>query len=149
MSSKRDTPVFFDANRKISGSLSNIGSVTAAACRVIDNWWPQRDWNPFLKIKQILKSMNACDIQNQNRLPFLDTSISRETDSLAASVYRKSTCKALTTTFDSFIPTRYKTNVIWALINRASRIPKEYFLLDKELNFISYSEKKMVSHYFT
>ncbi|XP_069976323.1 uncharacterized protein, partial [Penaeus vannamei] len=52
-------------------------------------------------------------------------------------IYRKPTYTGLTTKFNSYIPIKYKGNLISTLIFRAFKISKDYFIFIKEIDFIT------------
>nr|XP_027229208.1 uncharacterized protein LOC113820983 [Penaeus vannamei] len=73
----------------------------------------------------------TCDVENNGSLPFLDINISRNDNSFVTSVFRKPTYTGLTTKFSSYIPTKYKGNLISTLIYRA------YLIFSSEIDFIT------------
>jgi len=79
----------------------------------------------------------TCEIEQNGHLPFLDIDISRDMNSFVSSVYRKPTYTGLTTKFNSYIPIKYKGNLISTLIFRAFKISKDYFIFIKEIDFIT------------
>ena len=78
----------------------------------------------------------TCEIENNDSLPFLDVNIRKSDNNFITSVYHKSTYTGLTTRYDSFIPSRYKDNLISVLIYRAFHISKDFFIMVKEFEFI-------------
>ena len=63
------------------------------------------------------------EIENNNKLPFLDVLLERdELGTLRRSVYRKSTWVGQYTHFNSFVPLRYKRNLVRCLAFRANKI---------------------------
>ena len=78
----------------------------------------------------------TCDVEQRGHLSFLDVDISRENGSFITSVFRKSTYTGLTTKFDSFIPPKYKDNLISILIYRAFKISCNYFIMARDFSFI-------------
>ncbi|XP_069983548.1 uncharacterized protein [Penaeus vannamei] len=79
----------------------------------------------------------TCEIEQNGHLPFLDIDISRDMNSFVSSVYRKPTYTGLTTKFNSYIPIKYKGNLISTLIFRAFKISNDYFIFIKEIDFIT------------
>ena len=81
-------------------------------------------------INQFLTYLNSkhnnikftCEIEKENKLPFLDISISKTNDSFKTDSFTKSTSTGLGMKFDSAIPHKYKSNLINCLIDRASKI---------------------------
>ena len=95
-------------------------------------------------IKKFLEFLNSrhqnikftCEIENNNSLPFLDVNIRKMDNTFTTSVYHKPTYTGLTTRYDSFIPSKYKDNLISTLIYRAFHISKDFFIMAKEFDFI-------------
>ena len=76
------------------------------------------------------------ETENNNKLPFLDVLLERtESDSLKRSVYRKTTWVGQYTHFHSFVPLRYKRNLVRCLAYRAKSICSPD-TLENELGFI-------------
>ena len=73
--------------------------------------------------------------EQDDSLPFLDVLVNRMAQEFSTSIYRKPTFTGLYTPWDSFSATRYKTNTVRALVNRAVRICSPS-LLDDELENI-------------
>ena len=73
--------------------------------------------------------------EQDDSLPFLDVLVNRMAQEFSTSIYRKPTFTGLYTPWDSFSATRYKTNTVRALVNRAVRICSPS-LLDDELGNI-------------
>jgi len=98
-----------------------------------------------IQVQKFLQYMNSqhknikftCELESNGKLPFLDVSISRDNNSFSTATYRKPTYTGLTTKFDSFIPVKYKTNLINTLINRAYKISKSYLIFTKEIDSIT------------
>jgi len=98
-----------------------------------------------LQVQKFLQYMNSlhknikftCELESNGKLPFLDVSITRDNNRFSTATYRKPTYTGLTTKFDSFIPIKYKTNLINTLINRAYKISKSYQIFTKEIDFIT------------
>ncbi|XP_069985578.1 uncharacterized protein [Penaeus vannamei] len=96
-----------------------------------------------IQVRKFLQYMNSqhknikfiCELESNGKLPSLDASINRDNKSFSTATYRKPTYIGLTTKFDSFIPVKYKTNLINTLINRAYRISKSYLIFTKEIDY--------------
>ena len=81
-------------------------------------------------IKKFLEYLNlqhkniqfTCEIEKNQKLPFLDISISKTNNAFITDSYRKSTFTGLGMKFDSAIPDRYKSNLVNCLIDRAFKI---------------------------
>lgn len=63
----------------------------------------------------------ACGLESIGKLAFLDVNISRDSNIFSTAGYT-----GLTTKLFSFIPIKYKTNLINILTNRAYKISKSY-----------------------
>ena len=72
--------------------------------------------------------------ENSNSLPFLDVLITREQSnpSFSTNVYRKPTFSGLYTNFKSFLPLKYKTGLLWTLLDRCFNIVSSFVLLDEQ-----------------
>ena len=96
------------------------------------------------QVENFLNYMNSkhpnikftCEYENQNTLSFLDIRITKENNSFVTSIFRKPTNTGLTMKYDSFLPSRYKENLISILIYRAFKISKSYVIMVKEFSFI-------------
>lgn len=76
------------------------------------------------------------EVESNGSLPFLDINISRDNNYFTTSVYRKPTYTGLTTKFSSYIPIKYKSNLVSILIYRAFKISKNYHIFHQEVEFI-------------
>ena len=74
--------------------------------------------------------------ENNNSLPFLDTIIKKQNDSIKLSVYRKPTYTPLGINFFSYIPILFKINAIKTLLYRAYSVCSDYITMHDEFNFI-------------
>ena len=81
------------------------------------------------------------ELEEKNKIPFLDVLVHAENDIFSTSVYRKSTFTGLLTNFTSFIPTSYKIGLIKTLINRCYEISSSWMLFNTEIEEI----KKLLS----
>ena len=95
------------------------------------------------EIKSFLKFMNSIEpsikftieVQNNNKLPFLDVMLERTNAGLITYVYRKPTDTGLYLRWTSNQPRIYKTNLIKYLCQRARRICSSEELLKQELDY--------------
>ena len=76
------------------------------------------------------------EIENNNKLSFLDVLITRDSNKFYTSVYRKPTFTGLSTNYLSFSPSLFKINSVKTLINRAYNICSSYFSFDLEMKFL-------------
>ena len=60
--------------------------------------------------------------ESNNQISFLDILISRADGSFSTSTYRKPTYTGLYTLFSSFVPSKFKYNIVFVLFQRAARI---------------------------
>ena len=81
-------------------------------------------------LKLFLNYFNSChenikftsEKETNNKLSFLDIEISRDKNQFITSVYRKPTFSGAFSQFASFIPSRYKFNLVSTLIFRCCSI---------------------------
>ena len=75
----------------------------------------------------------TCEQEADGRLPYLDVMVEKGTDdNILTSIYRKPTFTGLYIPWDSFCATKYKTNTVRNLVQRAHRICSDS-KLDEEL----------------
>ena len=93
---------------------------------------------PFFKyLNRRHSSINfTWETEERQTLPFLDVKVHRYNGSFDTSLYRKKTFTGLASNFDSFIPIKFKTNLIEILLFRAKKICTQAGSLIKEINFI-------------
>ena len=78
----------------------------------------------------------SSEVENDNKLPFLDIEITRTENGFQTSVYRKPTFTGLSTKFTSFIPIQYKRNLVSTLIYRAFNICSTYLTFHTEVVYL-------------
>ena len=94
--------------------------------------WPFLD---YLNSKHPnIKFTHECE--QDNKLSFLDITISRSNNKFHTSTYRKPTFTGLGTSFFSFVPLKFKTAALQTLIHRAYNICSDYFKIHTELVFL-------------
>jgi hypothetical protein len=77
------------------------------------------------------------DDENNNELPFLDILIKRNCDGLLETcIYRKPTFSGLYLKWNSYVPKKFKTNLVTCLLHRAWRICSDMDLFQEEVHFI-------------
>ena len=78
------------------------------------------------------------ELEDKNSLAFLDVFITRDVDSgrFITSVYRKPTFSGVYTNYDSFIPTKYKSGLVYTLLYRSYRICTNWRQIDIEFKKI-------------
>ena len=59
------------------------------------------------------------EVENEDKLAFLDVLITRDGGSFLTSVYRKPTFSGLYSHYESFMPSSYKAGLIYTLLHRA------------------------------
>ena len=72
------------------------------------------------------------EIEQNNRLPFLDVLVEKINGKFQLSVYRKTTNTGLGISFFSYCPIKYKINSIKTLLSRAYEIYSSFPLLHIE-----------------
>ena len=75
--------------------------------------------------------------ENERKLPFLDVLITKTSNGIETTVYKKPTFSGLHTKWDSYTPTNYKSNLINNLLHRAHQIWSSFTLLHKKFSQIS------------
>ena len=73
---------------------------------------------------------------------FLDVLITKTLNGIDTTVYKEPTLSGLYTKWDSYTPTKYKTNLITNLLHRAHQICSSSTLLRQEFNQISLNLEK-------
>ena len=76
------------------------------------------------------------EIEQNNKLPFLDLLVIKDNNEFQTAIYRKQTFTGLGINFLSFEPTKYKLNTIKTLIYRAFHLTSNYFYFNNEINFL-------------
>ncbi|CAF3835154.1 unnamed protein product [Rotaria sp. Silwood1] len=97
----------------------------------------QKDISNFKKFMNNLEKTIkfTVEVQEENKLPFLDVMVERENNLLITYVYHKPTDTGLYMKWTSNQPKQYKINLIKCLCNRAVRICSSDALLKKELDY--------------
>ena len=78
------------------------------------------------------------EMEQKNKLPFLDVLVVKRIDILQTTIYRKKTFTGVMLNWNSFTSKRYKIGLITCLLNRAWRICSNYSLLDVEIQKIRF-----------
>lgn len=78
----------------------------------------------------------TCELSNNHSLPFLDCNINYTNNNFNSSIYRKPTFTGLGTNYHSYIFSKFKTNAISTLINRAYKLCTNYESIDTEISFL-------------
>ena len=92
------------------------------------------------EIKQFYQEINnihtnikfTYELEKNGKIPFLDVFIEKRNQSFISSVYRKKTNTGLYTNCKSFIPFKYKINIIKCLIDRSYKICNSYQKIHEE-----------------
>ena len=74
------------------------------------------------------------EIEEENKIAFLDTLIVKENGTLSSAVYRKPTFTGLGLNYLSFIPNIFKINSITTLLNRAFNLSSSYETFHSEIS---------------
>jgi len=78
----------------------------------------------------------TCETETNDKLAFLDVTVSRENNTFITSVYRKKTFSGQCTNYFSYSFLRYKIGSIYTLINRAFNLSTNYEIFHKEIEFL-------------
>ena len=97
------------------------------------------------EIKQFCQEINnihtnikfTYELEENGKIPFLDVFIEKRNQSFISSVYRKKTNIGLYTNWKSFIPFKYKINIIKCLIDRTYKICNSYQKIHKEFQKVT------------
>ena len=76
------------------------------------------------------------EIEENGCLSFLDVNIQRTENGFETSVYRKPTFTGLTTKFSSYIPLKFKRNLVSTLVYRAFQISSSFSNFHKEIKYL-------------
>ena len=95
-------------------------------------------------VKKFFKYMNSrhpniqftCEEESNNKISFLDISVTRINKKLTTSLYRKKTFSGVYLNFNSFLPMDYKKDLIHTLLFRAYNICADYVTLHTEIEFL-------------
>ena len=82
------------------------------------------------------------ELENQNKLPFLDVLLIRRGNKIETTVYRKSTNNDIYLSWDSFTPVTWKRGTLKMLFNRAYIVCSTDYHLNKELDQLRYVFQK-------
>ena len=73
------------------------------------------------------------ELEQNQRLPFLDVMVFRDETKIVTSIHRKSTFSGVYTNFKSFIPSDYKRGLVLTLLHRAYTINSSYEGIHNEI----------------
>ena len=76
------------------------------------------------------------EVEEGNKLPFLDVLINRDQDRFSTSLYRKPTFSGLYTNFNSFISENYKKGLIYCLLFRLFTLTVDWKKFHEEVQFL-------------
>ena len=108
-------------------------------------------WHSIIKSKLTLfliysihkKIIFTKELEENNHLPFLDANIRKTQDNIETTFFKKQSHTGLYTRWDSYIPYKYKQNLVLTLLERAFKICSNYKLIHKEFQNILLHFKKM------
>ena len=97
------------------------------------------------EIKQFYQEINnihtnikfTYELEENGKIPFLDVFIEKRNQSFISSVNRKKTNTGLNTNWKSFIPFKYKINIIKCLIDRSYKICNSYQKIHEEFQKVT------------
>ena len=92
-------------------------------------------FSTFNSIQQKIKFTK--ENEENNKLAFLDVQITKNLDCIETSIFRKNTNLGIYTRWDSYVPNRYKQNLVWTLLHRGCSICNSAQLRKKEFQKIS------------
>ena len=72
-----------------------------------------------------------------NKLAILDVQITINSDCIETSIFRKNTNLGIYTRWDSYVPNRYKQNLVWTLLHRGFSICNSAQLREKKFQTFS------------
>ena len=75
----------------------------------------------------------TCEEEKNNKISFLDISISRNNNALKTSIFRKPTFSGVYTNFNSFLPTEYKRKLLRTFLYRTYNICSSYLQIHEEI----------------
>ena len=96
------------------------------------------------QVKKFLRYINTChpNIQftcgeeSNNKISFLDVSITRMKNKLVTSLYRKKTYSGVYMNYNNFVPLKYKKDLIHTLLIRAFNICADYNTFHNEVQYL-------------
>ena len=96
------------------------------------------------QVKQYLRYMNfrhaniqfMCEEESNNKISFLDASITRMNSNLVTSLYRKKTFSNVYLNNNSFLSLKYKKGLIHTLLFRAFNICTDYNKFHNEVQYL-------------
>ena len=95
-------------------------------------------------VKKFLRYVNSrhrniqftCEEESNDKISFLDISITRSKNKLMTSLYRKKTFSGVYMNYNSFLPTNYKKGLIDTLLFRSYNICADYSILHNEIKYL-------------
>ena len=95
-------------------------------------------------VKKFLRYMNSrhrniqftCEEESNDKISFLDISITRSKNKLMTSLYRKKTFSGVYMNYNSFLPTNCKKGLIDTLLFRSYNICADYSILHNEIKYL-------------
>ena len=109
-------------------------------------------WKKFHKyLNSRHKNMNfTYELEENNKLAFLDVLVSREAGKFSTSLYRKATFSGLYTNFNSFIADTYKKGLIFCLLFRVFALTVDWEKFHEEVKFLKdIFQKNLFPEHFT
>ena len=108
------------------------------------------------QVKKFLKYMNTrypniqftWEEESNNKISFLDVSITRMNSKLVMSLYRKKTFSGVYTNYNSFLSLKYKKGLIHTLLFRAFNICADYNTFHNEVQYLKLIWQKNYFLYF-
>ena len=91
----------------------------------------------------------TCEEENDNKISFLDISITRTENKFTTSIFRKKTFSGVYLNFHSHLPTDYKKGLIDTLLHRSYNICSDYASFHQEILFLKSVWQKNSFPYFS
>ena len=101
-----------------------------------------KDESTALALKKFLESLHPnlkfkIELECNKCIPFLDIYISKSHDRIVTSVYRKPTHSGVLTHYKSYVPFRYKLNLLNTLMDRGYKICSSWHTVTSELSALT------------
>ena len=78
----------------------------------------------------------TCEEESNDKISFLDISITRSKNKLVTSLYRKKTFSGVYRNYNSFLPTNYKKGLIDTLLFQSYNICADYSILHNKIKYL-------------
>ena len=79
----------------------------------------------------------TCEEKSNDKISFLDISLTRSNNKLVTSLYRKKSFSGVYMNYNNFLPTNYKKGLIDTLLFRSYNICADYSILPNEIEYLN------------